>query len=339
MDRLLNGLRAAAEPTRLRILSLCARGELSVTELTQILSQSQPRVSRHLKLLCDAGLLDRHREGNWIFHRIAVAGPGAALARALVKLIPADDPDHGLDLNRLDEIRRQRAAAAAAYFRRNAEKWDEIRVLHVDDHEVERLMLELLPSGPIDDLLDVGTGTGRILELLAPRVRRAIGIDLSREMLAVARAKLGRAHCHNCSVRQADMYRLPMASASVDLVTIHQVLHFADDPGAAIGEAARVLRDGGRLMIVDFARHDLEYLRTEHAHRRLGFTDEEVIGWCRAHGLTTGPAVMLRGDPLTVMVWTADKPPGAPRDRRRDRHPAMSDADPASRLPDREMVS
>lgn len=337
MDQLLSGLRAAAEPTRLRILALCALGELSVTELAQILSQSQPRVSRHLKLLCDAGLLERHREGNWIFHRIAAAGPGAALARALVELVPPDDPDHALDLKRLEAIRKRRAAVAAAYFRRNARQWDEIRSLHVDEGEVERLLLDLLPSDPIDELLDIGTGTGRMLELLAPRVRRAVGIDLSREMLAVARDKLGRSQLRHCSVRQADMYRLPVPSESVDLVTIHQVLHFADDPGAVIAEAARTLRGGGRLLIVDFARHDLEYLRTEHAHRRLGFADDEIAAWCRAQGLTVAPPVTLRGDPLTVMIWAADKPADAPSGQGRRRSGA--EAKRAKGLREREMVS
>ena len=308
MQLLLDGLRAAAEPTRLRVLALCALGELSVTELTQILAQSQPRVSRHLKLLCDAGLLDRHREGNWVFHRIAPAGVGASLARALVALLPANDPDLALDLKRLDAIRKQRSAAASAYFRQNARKWDRIRTLHVDDREVERLLLDLLPKRPVDDLLDVGTGTGRILELLGPKVGHAVGIDLSREMLAVARDKLGRASLANCTVRQADMYRLPFRAGSMDLVTVHQVLHFADNPAAVIAEAARVLREAGRLLIVDFARHDLEDLRSEHAHRRLGFTAEEVGEWCRSHGLTVAPPVILRGSPLAVTIWCADKP-------------------------------
>jgi len=311
MDELLTGLRAAAEPTRLRILALCALGELSVTELTHILSQSQPRVSRHLKLLCDAGLVERYREGNWIFHRIARAGAGAELARALVALVPSDAPDRALDLERLDGIRDARSEAAAAYFGRNAREWDVIRALHVDEAEVERRLVALLPEGRIRSLLDVGTGTGRVLELVAPHVDQAVGVDLSREMLTLARDRVGRGPLTNCSVRQADMYRLPVPGGSFDVVTIHQVLHFAQAPALAIAEAARVLRPEGRLLVVDFARHDLEYLRSDHAHRRLGFGDDEVAAWASACGLRAAAPVHLPGDPLTVTIWSADRPAAA----------------------------
>jgi ArsR family transcriptional regulator len=302
MNELLAGLRAAAEPTRLRLLALCAQGELTVSELTDILGQSQPRVSRHLKLLCDAGLLDRFREGNWVFYRLAEHGD---LARLLVGLVPERDPTLALDRERLQAIKRQRAAQAAEYFRANAAHWDRIRSLHVDDTEVEAALLRLLPDDGIDDLLDIGTGTGRMLEVFGTRVRRAVGVDLSREMLAVARANLERAHLRHCSIRQGDMYQLPLAGASFDAVLIHQVLHYADRPAAAVAEAARVLRPGGLLVIIDFAPHALEYLRTEHAHRRLGFADAEMLGWCRAAGLEPEPVRHLPGEPLTVSLWPA----------------------------------
>jgi len=305
MEDLLAGLRAAAEPTRLRLLALCAHAELTVSELTQILGQSQPRVSRHLKLLCEANLLDRCREGTWVFYRLAERGAGAELTRTLIDQIPADDPTLARDLARLADVRRARAEAAAAYFRANAERWDKIRSLHVDDREVERTLLDLLPREGIVDLLDIGTGTGRMLELFADRVGHAVGIDLSREMLAVARTNLDRAGRRNCLVRQGDMYQLPLPDQSFDAAIIHQVLHYAEEPGEAIQEAARVLRPGGRLIVVDFAPHDLEELRTEHAHRRLGFYDAEIAGWCRAAGLDPAPVVALAGNPLTVNIWQA----------------------------------
>lgn len=308
MDALLTCLKAAAEETRLRLLALCAHGELSVSELVQILGQSQPRVSRHLKLLCDAGLLDRFREGAFAFFRLAESGGGAALARVLVDAIPADDPILTLDLERLDAIKRQRVEAAAAYFRDNADRWDEIRSLHAPERDVESALLEVLGDGPLGDLLDVGAGTGRMLELLGPLCARAVGVDQSREMLAIARAKLEQAGLRHCQVRLADMYQLPFPSASMDVALIHQVLHYAESPDEAVAEAARTLRPGGRLVVVDFAPHLLESLREQHAHRRLGFADEEVAQWLRAAGLTPRQPLHLHGDPLTVVVWLADRP-------------------------------
>jgi ubiquinone/menaquinone biosynthesis C-methylase UbiE/DNA-binding transcriptional ArsR family regulator len=308
MDDLLSGLRAAAEPTRLRLLALCAGAELTVSEITQVLGQSQPRVSRHLKLLCEAGLLDRFREGSWVFYRLK---RGNRLARLLLDLVPADDPMLALDAERLDGIKRARAQAAQAYFRAKAGEWNRIRSLYVDEREVEAALLQLLPPGAARDLLDIGTGTGRMLEVFGPRVERAIGLDLSREMLSVARVNLERAGLENCVVRQGDMYQLPLAGASVDAVIVHQVLHYAERPDAAIAEAARVLRPGGRLVMVDFAPHGLEFLRDEHRHRRLGFADDEVLEWCRAAGLEPGPPRHLPGELLTVAIWSADRPRAA----------------------------
>jgi ArsR family transcriptional regulator len=312
LEELLSGLRAIGEPTRLRILALCAQGDLTVGDLCQILGQSQPRVSRHLKLLCEAGVLDRMPEGTAVFHRLADHGGAGALARRVLALLPPDDAVLGLDGQRLAAIRADRAAAAAAYFRKNAARWGELRSLHVDEARVEAELLRRLPAEGVDDLLDIGTGTGRILELVASRVRRAIGIDLSRDMLIAARASLHGAGIANCQVRQADMYRLPWSAPSFDAVTIHRVLHYAENPARVIAEAARVLRPGGRLIVVDFAPHALERLRSEHAHRRLGFAGEEVNKWCRAAGLRPERVRHLPGGPLTVSIWQAVRAPARP---------------------------
>jgi len=308
---LLNGLRAAGETTRLRILALCAQGELTVTELTQILGQSQPRVSRHLKLLCDAGLLERLREGTWAFYRLAEEGACAELGHTLIALLPPDDAALGQDLQRLQAVKRARADEANAYFRANASCWNEIRSLHVPEAEVEAALLALFADRTIDSFLDIGTGTGRVLELFADRIRRGIGVDLSHDMLAVARASLEDGGFRHCQVRHADMYRLPFADDSLDAVTFHQVLHFADQPAAALAEGARVLAPGGRLAVVDFAPHGLEVLRDDHAHRRLGFSDAEVAEWFRACGLELDPSVSLEGQPLTVVIWPGRNPGGA----------------------------
>ena len=303
MNNLLQGMRAVAEPTRLRVLALCAHAELTVTELTQILGQSQPRVSRHLKLLVEAGLLDRFREGTWAFYRMSETQACATLGRTIVDLIPEDDLTITRDLERLEAVQTARAQQAAEYFRDNAARWDQIRSLHIDDAEIESAMLTLLKPDSVGALLDIGTGTGRMLIVYGTQATRAVGIDLSREMLSVARVNLDSAGLRNCQVRLGDMYQLPVASESFDSVTIHQVLHYADAPAEVIAEAARALRPGGRLIVADFMPHHEEALREEHAHRRLGFSDAEISGWLRRAQLIPEEAVYLQGDPLTVGLW------------------------------------
>ena len=308
MDRVLACLRAAAEPTRLRLLALCAASDMNVSDLTGILGQSQPRVSRHLKLLCDAGLVDRYREGSWVFYRLADdSGEEGRIARQLIGLLPEKDQQTAQDLERLEEIRERRATDAAEYFRANAEEWDSVRSLHVQESDVEGALLECFPDH-LGDLLDVGTGTGRMLQLFAERVDRGVGIDTSRDMLAVARANLETMGIRHCHVRLGDMYRLSLEDETVDGVIVHQVLHYAENPARVISEAARVLRPGGVLVVADFSPHDLESLREEHAHLRLGFEDDEITDWFSSAGLLAGPVNKLAGDPLTVALWTATRP-------------------------------
>ncbi len=305
VDEMLAALRAVAEPTRLRLVALCGLGELSVTDLTQILGQSQPRVSRHLKLLVEGNVLERFREGTFAFYRLVSGGPGAVLAQQILGGLHQDDAVLRLDRERLEAIRTARAAQAQAYFDSNASQWDQIRTLHADDRLVEDAIVGLVGAHGGRDLLDIGTGTGRMLEVLGPKLDRAMGVDLSREMIAMARAKLDQAGLRHCSVRQADMYQLPLAEACFDIVIIHQVLHYAENPPRAVTEAVRVLRPGGLLLVVDFAKHEREELRTDHAHLRLGFDDREVTGWLQAAGLTPSPSINVAGDPLTVVVWSA----------------------------------
>jgi ubiquinone/menaquinone biosynthesis C-methylase UbiE/DNA-binding transcriptional ArsR family regulator len=301
---LLDALRAAAEPTRLRLLSILSQCELTVTEITQVLGQSQPRVSRHLRLLCDAGLLDRVPEGSWVFYRLA----DNELARTFVALLGSHDSSLADDRHRLEGVQRTRQAMADSYFEQHAHEWNDIRSLHVAEEEVERALQALVRDDRIGDLLDIGTGTGRMLALLSPRASRAIGIDRSHEMLALARAALSSADYRHVQLRHGDMYHLALPGRSLDLVVLHQVLHFADDPVAVLREVARVLKPGGRLLLVDFAPHAEETLREQHAHRRLGFATEDVAHWCAAAGLRAREADRLHGDPLTVVIWDCTLP-------------------------------
>ncbi|MGD9846019.1 MAG: ArsR/SmtB family transcription factor [Variibacter sp.] len=277
-------LRAAAEPTRLRILALLAEVELTVSDLTDILRQSQPRISRHLKLLAEAGLVERSREGSWAFFRLPESG-AADLARGLIAHVDPADETTLRDRERLAAVRATRAAAAQAYFQAHAGEWDRIRRLHIAETALESAIVQTLGDRDFRSLLDLGTGTGRMLELFGPRLERGVGIDLSSAMLSMARARLDRAGLRHCSVRQGDIYDLALPKDSFDVVIVHQVLHYLDDGAGAIREAARVLRPGGRLLVVDFAPHDLEFLRDEHAHRRLGFAPETVEQWMTAAGL------------------------------------------------------
>ncbi len=318
METLLSGLRAAGEPTRLRLLALLSRNELTVSELTWILGQSQPRVSRHLKLLSEAHLVDRIQEGAWAFYRLADGGPATKILTALVALFPGDDPDLNRDFQRLEAVKRDRAEAASAYFGEIAESWDRIRDLYVAESDVEQAMLAAAGDAKLDTLLDLGTGTGRILQVFAERIGRGLGIDASREMLSVARANLAKHHFGHCQVRHGDIYNLSVPAGSMDIVTIHQVLHFLDDPATAIAQAAQALRPLGKLLIVDFAPHTLEMLRSDYAHRRLGFDDAEISAWCLAAGLedlrVEHLTVTGAGDAenLTVSLWVGRQRADAP---------------------------
>jgi ubiquinone/menaquinone biosynthesis C-methylase UbiE len=304
-------LKAAGEATRLRILTLLSETELTVSDLTEILRQSQPRLSRHLRLLAEAGLVERFREGSWAFFRLGEHGSAADFAHSLIAHLDPGDPVIARDRERLAAVRSARAAAAQNYFRRHAAEWDRIRDLHVADAAVEQEVHAALADKPIRSLLDLGTGTGRMLELFAPEIERGIGLDLSRDMLALARARLDRSGLKHCSVRHGDIYDLTLLRETFDAVIIHQVLHFLDDGARAIREAARVLRPGGRVLVVDFAPHDLEFLREEHTHRRLGFAPETVKQWLEAAGLEPLRQQTLPPGPqgkIAVSLWLARDP-------------------------------
>jgi demethylmenaquinone methyltransferase/2-methoxy-6-polyprenyl-1,4-benzoquinol methylase/ArsR family transcriptional regulator len=308
---LLAGLEAAGEETRLRILCLLDKAELTVSEIVAILGQSQPRVSRHLKLLTEAGLAERQREGAWAFFRLADSG--GEFARDLVRRLDLADPVLAADRARLEVAREARRRQAAAYFAEQATDWDRIRALHASEERVEAALLALIGERPFRSLLDLGTGTGRMLELLAPRAVRAVGVDQSAAMLALARSRIDQAALRNVQLRQGDVYAPPVERDGYDLIVIHQVLHFLDDPARALVEAARALAPSGRLVVVDFDAHTQEFLQTDYAHRRLGFPLAEIEGFLTEAGLTAAQSRRVPPAPgesgkLTVALWLAEDP-------------------------------
>lgn len=311
---LLAMLRAAGDPTRVRLLLLLREAELTVSELTEIVGQSQPRVSRHLKLLCDAGLLQRFKEGSWVFYRSADHGEPAELAALLTSFAECTAEPVLSDRRRLEAVRHARQEAAASFFKRNASDWERIRALHAPEQEVESAILDIVQQLARDSVLDAGTGTGRMLELLAPQIRQGTGVDVSADMLAIARDRLERIGARHCQIRLADIHRLPFPAGTAiqgfDLAIFHQVLHYLEDPQSAVTEAARVLRHEGRVLIVDFAPHEIEFCRKELAHRRLGFSDEEVRDWFEAADLKpalTRSVAAGQSGKLTVKLWLGAK--------------------------------
>ncbi|MEM7462071.1 MAG: metalloregulator ArsR/SmtB family transcription factor [Pseudomonadota bacterium] len=320
LDDTVNLLRAAGETTRMRLLALLSEADLTVTDLIEILGQSQPRISRHLRLLAEAGLLERYQEGAWAYFRAAEDGSGAEMVTQLINALDRSDSQIVRDRERLEAVRNRRARIAEEYFSTNAARWDALRSLHVDESRVEAAMLRLVGDKPFQNMLDLGTGTGRLLELFATLYNRAVGIDASRDMLSIARTNLDSAGLSRVQVRQGDIFVLPTPARHFDLVTLHQVLHFLDDPAAAIREAARSLAPSGRLLIVDFAPHDLDFLREENLHRRLGFSHEQISNWLEDANLEVLDIVDLKPEQnisdeqsadkrkMTVTLWLARDP-------------------------------
>ena len=301
--------RALGDPTRLRILMLLRAMELSVGELAQVLGQSQPRVSRHVRILIECGLAERRKEGSWVFLRFGARERVEPFFDLLDRWteIDGEDPWPIADAARLAAVRADRAAAAERYFAARAKDWDEIRSLHIAESEVEAAIARALADRPVGRLIDIGTGTGRMIELFGRDAVHCVGVDRSPEMLRLARVKLAQAGL-DAELRQGDMYALALPAGCADTIIIHQVLHFAQQPSAAVSEAARLLAPRGRLLIVDFAPHEREELRSRDAHARLGFADESVLGYMEEAGLEGRVVERLEGGELTVTIWAGERP-------------------------------
>lgn len=312
-ELLIDALKAAGEPTRLRILALLRRGDLAVGELVQILDQSQPRLSHHLKTLTMSGLVERLPEGSWVFYRAKSKGWAGRVLNALFAELDVTKAPFDEDAAALQTVRGARAQSAESYFSDIAENWDHLRSLHYPEAAIETAIVEHLNRAKYERVVDLGTGTGRMLALLAPRAQDAEGLDMSHHMLTVARANLNLAEIRNARVRQGDVANTPFETNSADLVIVHQVLHYLEQPEDVIEEAARILKPGGQLLVIDFAPHDLEFLRESQGHRRLGIREEDMIAWSEAAGLAgqaptrfDPPASLDHG--LSVLIWSATRP-------------------------------
>ena len=268
-----NRFKALGDPVRLRLYALCARAECSVSELTAVTGLSQPRVSQHLKQLTDCGLVERFRDGHFVYYRVPLEGGRGAARRRLLALIDTDDPALTADLERL---RAERGSGL-------------VSDTPDADRGLFRALVELSVAAPLGDLLDIGSGEGRLLKLLASRVQRAIGVDTDPDARRLARAELLLAESENCSVRQGSMYQLPFDAASFDTVVLDDVLGNARRPAAAIAEARRLLKPAGRLVVVG-------RLDTPSQHR----VPDELAGWCRDAGLRLAPPRKVAGSPA---VW------------------------------------
>lgn len=306
-DQTVEALRAAGEPTRLRVLSLLAGEELSVMEMSRILDQSQPRVSRHLKLMTEAGLIERFPDGARVYYRLSHDVQARRLIDTVLDILAEDagEADH----RRLDEVRKDREEAAASYFEQVAPQWDRLRSLYVSESAVEAALEKAVGPGPFERVVDLGTGSGRMLTLFGKKAKMSVGLDLSQNMLNIARTNVTKAGVEQVELRHGDIFATRLPAASADLVIVHQVLHYLSDPAAAVAEAARLVSPGGRLVIIDFAPHDFEHMREAHQHRRLGFADSEINGWLVDGGLTPSAPIALPHDAegLTVTIWTAER--------------------------------
>lgn len=305
LQEIIDALKAAAEPTRLRLIAICSEGELTVSEITHIVNQSQPRVSRHLKLLCNAGLLTRFREGHFVLYRTTVTGANARVVDQLLSMIDPNDEQMVIDRQRMETIKAERARRAADFLRFNAEDWARLREADVADAQINRLIVEILALDAIGDLIDIGTGTGRMLKLLGSHAASAVGVDISPDMLTVARSNLHAAGLGKVTVRRADMYGLPYPDRSFDTVTMDHLLYQAKDPQRALREAARILRPGGQLLLVDFSVRDNGNGNGKGLRDHPGVRDDAIRSWCTAANLACGELHHILGQAFDIVVTVA----------------------------------
>ncbi|CAM3630178.1 ArsR family transcriptional regulator [Litorimonas haliclonae] len=310
MENFAAALKTMGHVDRLRILALLARGELTITELVQILGLSQPRVTQYIKSLESVEIIERLREGSWVFSRLKRGNPALTkLVETTLQTLPQNEALLLSDMRRLNEVRDARSRVADAFFARVAQNSDQLGDEYLPQERIEDALLKISGDGPFDFMIDMGTGTGRMLELFSGRITRGAGIDSNPDMLKVARHKLAPDQFGHISVQQGDLHATPFRENTADLVTLHQVLHYLDDPREAIYEASRLLTRDGQLLIVDFEAHTEDHFREDYAHRRLGFTDLDITEWAKWADLQIKIETKLsNNNNPAIKIWKAVKP-------------------------------
>lgn len=280
---MLDLLKALADPCRLRLVAVLLRAEFTVQELTQILDMGQSRISRHLKILSEAGVLSVKRQGTWSYYRV---GEDSAFFCAI-------RPAFERELEQLPQRREDLAAVALAlearrrrsleFFDQHARTWDVLSRTLLPVPQYQERLLSLVPT--VDTLLEIGVGTGALLPDLSRRAAKVIGVDHSPAMLDEARRRLDHAGNSAAELRLGEMTHLPLADGGAGCVVANMVLHHAADPQAVLAEITRVLKPGGILVLADLARHEREWAREQLADQWLGFEEEELRGWLQGAGL------------------------------------------------------
>ena len=310
MERITTALKVMGHSERLRILALLSYGELTVSELVSILGLSQPRTTQYIKSLEEAGIIDRVKEGSWVFSRLNRTDHKLfELVSSILGKLPVDDAVLRADRRRLEDVRAERAKSADKFFAYVANDSGQLGDEYLPRQDIDLLVKELLGGDTYEFMIDLGTGTGRMLELLAGQIERGAGVDNSGDMLKVARHKLSLSDHGHLSLRLGDLTATPFSAGVADLVTLHQVLHYLDDPAQALREASRLLRSDGLLLVVDFAAHDYEEFRDKYAHRRLGFLDGDIEGWVASNGLALVDKRLISTDSgkPDVKLWLCKK--------------------------------
>ena len=311
MDAIATYLKTLGHPDRLRILALLSQGELTVSELVQILGLSQPRVTQYIKSLEQVGIVERMREGSWVFSRLKRGQQAnSAILAATLAALAGENALLDSDRDSLNKVRDDRSRQAEAFFASVANDLDQLGHEYLPQADIETALLSLVPGQEFSRMVDLGTGTGGMLKLFAPHIRSGVGVDDSVEMLRVARHTLSDDAYMHISIQQADLQDAPLKDGAADLVTLHQVLHFLEEPARAVNEAARLLVDDGHLLITDFALHDFDSYHEKYSHRRLGFSDQDMHQLLSDYGFELDQVRTLPASgPTTpdVKIWHAIK--------------------------------